>query len=76
MHDSMSRHMICEVCKKTSLKSPTVADTIYIPIKGGQHRHLDNQCKDPIDNDKDCRVGQLTNLADECWLAKMSIVAS
>ena len=22
IHDSISRHMICEVCKKTSLKSP------------------------------------------------------
>jgi len=76
IHDSISRHMICEVCKKTSLKSPTVADTIYIPLKGGHHRQLNNQCKDPIDNDKDCRVGQLTNSADECWLAKMSIVAS
>ena len=52
--------MICEVCKKTSLKSPTVADSIYIPLKGGHHRQLDNQCKDPMDKTKDCRVGQLT----------------
>ena len=30
------------------------------PIEG-HHRQLDNQCKDPMDKTKDCRVGQLTN---------------
>ena len=31
------------------------------PIEG-LHCQLDNQCKDPMDNNKDCRVGQLTIL--------------
>ena len=26
----------------------------------GHHRQLDNQCRDPMNNNKDCRVGQLT----------------
>ena len=31
------------------------------PLIEGHHRQLDNQCKDPMDNNKDCRVGQLTS---------------
>ena len=41
-----------------------VADTIYLhPLIGGHHCQLDNQCRDPMNNNKDCRVGQLTTSA-------------
>ena len=41
-----------------------VADTIYLhPLIGGHHCQLDNQCRDPMKNNKDCRVGQLTTSA-------------
>ena len=33
----------------------------YISLLSG-YGNLDNQCKDPINNNKDCRVGQLTRL--------------
>ena len=35
----------------------------YLLLTG--YGNLDNQCKDPMDNNKDCRVGQLTTLTRE-----------
>ena len=62
---SIWRYVICEICKKNWSNRPflasRVADTISPPPIEGHHRQLDNQCKDPMDNNKDCRVGQLTN---------------
>ena len=62
---SIWRYIICEICKKNGSNRPflasRVADTIFPPPIEGHHRQLDNQCKDPMDNNKDCRVGQLTN---------------
>ena len=62
---SIWRYIICEICKKNGSNRPflasRVADTIFPPPIEGYHRQLDNQCKDPMDNNKDCRVGQLTN---------------
>ena len=62
---SIWRYIICEICKKNGSNRPflasRVADTIFPPPIEGYHRQLDNQCKDPMDNKKDCRVGQLTN---------------
>ena len=61
---SIWRYVICEICKKNGSNRPflasRVADTIFPPPIEGLHRQLDNQCKDPMDNNKDCRVGQLT----------------
>ena len=61
---SIWRYIICEICKKNGSNRPflasRVADTIFPPPIEGYHRQLDNQCKDPMDNNKDCRVGQLT----------------
>ena len=58
------RYVICEICKKNGSNRPflasRVADTIFPPLIEGHHRQLDNQCKDPMDKTKDCRVGQLT----------------
>ena len=63
---SIWRYIICEICKKNGSNRPflasRVADTIFPPPIEGHHRQLDNQCKDPMDNNKDCRVGQLTNM--------------
>ena len=39
-----------------------VADTIFPSLIEGHHRQLDNQYRDPMNNNKDCRVGQLTIL--------------
>ena len=62
---SIWRYIICEICKKNGSNRPflasRVADTIFPPPIEGHHRQLDNQCKDPMDNNKDCRVGQLTS---------------
>ena len=62
---SIWRYVICEICKKNGSNRPflasRVANTIFPPPIEGHHRQLDNQCKDPMDNNKDCRVGQLTN---------------
>ena len=62
---SIWRYIICEICKKNGSNRPflasRVADTIFPPPIEGHHRQLDNQCKDPMDKNKDCRVGQLTN---------------
>ena len=61
---SIWRYVICEICKKNGSNRPflasRVADTIFPPPIEGHHRQLDNQCKDPMDKTKDCRVGQLT----------------
>ena len=61
---SIWRYIICEICKKNGSNRPflasRVADTIFPPPIEGHHRQLDNQCKDPMDKTKDCRVGQLT----------------
>ena len=66
---SIWRYIICEICKKNGSNRPflasRVADTIFPPPIEGHHRQLDNQCKDPMDNNKDCRVGQLTNIERE-----------
>ena len=63
---SIWRYIICEICKKNGSNRPflasRVADTIFPPPIEGHHRQLDNQCKDPMANNKDCRVGQLTRL--------------
>ena len=63
---SIWRYVICEICKKNGSNRPflasRVADTIFPPPIEGHHRQLDNQCKDPMDKTKDCRVGQLTRL--------------
>ena len=63
---SIWRYIICEICKKNGSNRPflasRVADTIFPPPIEGHHRQLDNQCKDPMDKTKDCRVGQLTRL--------------
>ena len=62
---SIWRYVICEICKKNGSNRPflasRVADTIFPPPIEGHHRQLDNQCKDPMDKTKDCRVGQLTS---------------
>ena len=62
---SIWRYIICEICKKNGSNRPflasRVADTIFPPPIEGHHRQLDNQCKDPMDKTKDCRVGQLTS---------------
>ena len=68
---SIWRYIICEICKKNGSNRPflasRVADTIFPPPIEGHHRQLDNQCKDPMDNNKDCRVGQLTkNTCNVC----------
>ena len=61
---SIWRYIICEICKKNGSNRPflasRVADTIFPPHIEGHHRQLDNQCRDPMNNNKDCRVGQLT----------------
>ena len=63
---SIWRYIICEICKKNGSNRPflasRVADTIFPPPIEGHHCQLDNQCKDPMDKTKDCRVGQLTTL--------------
>ena len=68
---SIWRYVICEICKKNGSNRPflasRVADTIFPPPIEGHHRQLDNQCKDPMDKTKDCRVGQLTNIAAPCF---------
>jgi hypothetical protein len=66
---SIWRYIICEICKKNGSNRPflasRVADTIFPPPIEGHHRQLDNQCKDPMDKTKDCRVGQLTSEKQE-----------
>ena len=68
---SIWRYVICEICKKNGSNRPflasRVADTIFPPPIEGHHRQLDNQCKDPMDKTKDCRVGQLTTRMSE-WI--------
>ena len=45
------------------------------PIEG-HHRQLDNQCKDPMDNNKDCRVGQLTTSRVDKFIDKSKIASN
>ena len=84
---SIWRYIICEICKKNGSNRPflasRVADTIFPPPIEGHHRQLDNQCKDPMDNNKDCRVGQLTRqgqagskAADQCTYCIYQYTAS
>ena len=67
---SIWRYVICEICKKNGSNRPflasRVADTIFPPLIEGHHRQLDNQCRDPMNNNKDCRVGQLTSIIETC----------
>ena len=63
---SIWRYVICEICKKMGKIAhfwpPEWLIQSSPPLIEGHHRQLDNQCKDPMDNNKDCRVGQLTNI--------------
>ena len=77
---SIWRYIICEICKKNGSNRPflasRVADTIFPPPIEGHHRQLDNQCKDPMDKTKDCRVGQLTRAEPPCiwpWLPWLDV---
>ena len=74
---SIWRYVICEICKKNGSNRPflasRVADTIFPPLIEGHHRQLDNQCRDPMNNNKDCRVGQLTSLQDPCEPTKIFV---
>ena len=62
---SIWRHVICEICKKNWLKLPIPGPQIgrynLHPLIEGHHCQLDNQCKETMNKNKDCRVGQLTN---------------
>ena len=77
---SIWRYIICEICKKNGSNRPflasRVADTIFPPPIEGHHRQLDNQCKDPMDNNKDCRVGQLTTSSCFCILCHALLASS
>ena len=48
-----------EIHRETGHSRVAHCFTTYISIKSG-HGNLDIQCKDPMNNDKDCRVGRLT----------------
>ena len=75
---SIWRYIICEICKKNGSNRPflasRVADTIFPPPIEGHHRQLDNQCKDPMDKTKDCRVGQLTNNVPSWYHSRTSFL--
>ena len=60
---SIWRHMICEICKnwpKSPISGLQGGRYNLHPLIGGHHCQLDTQCRDPMNNNKDCRVGQLT----------------
>ena len=77
---SIWRYIICEICKKNGSNRPflasRVADTIFPPPIEGHHRQLDNQCKDPMDNNKDCRVGQLTTSLPTCSQVSTTVMVA
>ena len=71
---SIWRCVICEICNKNWLKSPISGlqsgrYNLHFLIRG-HHCQLDDQCRDAINNDKDCWVGQLTRSSQtqKCWL--------
>ena len=50
---SIWRYVICDICLQGGRFN------LHLII-GGHHCQQDNQCRDPMKNKKDCRVGQLT----------------
>ena len=61
LNTRQQRHIICEVCRKKVTQIAYGLHAIQLhPLIDGHQCQLHNECRDPMNNNKDCWVEQLT----------------